>query len=268
MDNETLPDGTTLRPLATDDERAEAVRLQEETWGAGFSEKMPATVLYIAERTGGVAAGAFSPAGDLLGMVFGLTGVRDGMLVHWSDMLAVRPAAQGRHLGEALKRYQRNRCRAIGVRRMYWTYDPFVAKNARLNLNILGARVDEFIVDMYGTATNSSLHGSLGTDRFVVVWPVADEPTPLPSDPQTLVSAEIVAGPEGAPDLLPDLPTVAVRIPHDYASLLAGDVTGARAWRLGARRAFQHYLSRGYGVTAFIPGSHGEASYIMSNTSR
>jgi len=266
MQNVTLADGTVIRPLATHDERAEAVRLQEETWGAGFSEKVPAAILLVAEKTGGVAAGAFATDGRLLGLIFGLTGVRDGTLVHWSDILAVRADARGRRLGEALKRYQRDRCRAIDVDRMYWTFDPFVARNAYLNLNVLGARVAEFVPDMYGTATNSPVHGSLGTDRFVAVWPVRDEPVPLPSDTAQLAGAPIVAASSVAPAALPDAPAVVVRIPYDYAALLAGDVDVARRWRSAARRAFTHYFDRGYRVSAFVPGHDDDAAYVLSRS--
>jgi predicted GNAT superfamily acetyltransferase len=263
MQNVTLADGTVIRALASHDERADAVRLQEETWGAGFSEKVPAAMLLVAEKTGGVAAGAFAPSGRLLGLIFGVTGVRDGVIVHWSDILAVRAEAQGRKLGEALKRYQRDRCRAIGVERMYWTYDPFVARNAHINLNVLGARVDEFVVDMYGTATNSPVHGSLGTDRFVAVWPVAGEPAPMPA---TIPGdAPVVASGTVAPGSLPDSRSVVVKVPCDYSALLAGDVSIARAWRLAARRAFSHYLGRGYRVSAFAPGDGGDAAYLLSS---
>lgn len=264
MQNVTLADGTVIRPLATHDERAEAVRLQEETWGTGFSEKVPAAILLVAEKTGGVAAGAFATDGRLLGMIFGLTGVRDGTLVHWSDILAVRADAQGRRLGEALKRYQRDRCRAIGVDRMYWTFDPFVARNAYLNLNVLGARVAEFIPDMYGTATNSPMHGSLGTDRFVAVWPVRDEPVPLTTDAALLGGLPVVAARTIAPASLPDVPAVVVRIPRDYGALLAGNLDVARGWRSAARRAFTHYFGRGYRVTAFVPGEGDDAAYLLS----
>lgn len=264
MQNVTLADGTVIRPLASHDERAEAVRLQEETWGAGFSEKVPAAILLVAEKTGGVAAGAFAADGRLLGLIFGLTGVRDGTLVHWSDILAVRAEAQGRRLGEALKRYQRDRCRAIGVVRMYWTFDPFVARNAYLNLTVLGARVDEFVPDMYGTATNSPVHGSLGTDRFVALWPVRDEPVPLPADAGLAAQARVVASRDGLARELPDVPVVGVRIPGDYAVLLMGDLGVARTWRAAARVAFQHYLARGYHVSAFVPGQGGDATYILA----
>ena len=268
MQNLTLADGTVIRPLVTHDDRVEAVRVQEETWGVGFSEKVPAAILLVAEKTGGIAAGAFAPSGRMLGFVFGLTGVRSGQLVHWSDILAVREAAQGRRLGEAMKRYQRERCLAIGVDRMYWTFDPFVARNAHLNLHVLGASVDEFVPDMYGSDTGSRLHGALGTDRFIALWPISRDPHAMRDDPALIAGRPVAGGKPGdapEPDApLPDSPDVLVRIPDDYSALLAGDPEIARAWRTSARRAFLHYLHGGYRITAFVPGRGSDATYLLS----
>ncbi|HEX7546028.1 MAG TPA: hypothetical protein VF368_04840 [Gemmatimonadaceae bacterium] len=275
MKNVTPADGIVIRELATHDERASAVRLQEETWGAGFTERVPAAILLVGQKLGGVSAGAFARDGTLLGFVFGLTGTKDGQLVHWSDMLAVRRDAQGRHLGQALKHYQRERCIAIGVETMYWTFDPFVARNAKLNLCRLGARVDEFVPDMYGTNTNSRMHGALGTDRFIASWPVRREPVPLPSDANRLRGAVVVAGRAGdspatnapLPDApLPDAPSVVVRVPADYLALLAGDLEIARAWRMSARRAFLHYFPLGYRVVAFAADGERDAAYLLSRS--
>lgn len=259
----TLADGIVLRPLVTHDERARAVRLQEDTWGAGFSERVPAAILMVAEKIGGVAAGAFGPDDDLLAFVFGLTGVKHGALVHWSDMLAVRPDARGRHLGEALKHYQRERCRALGVVTMYWTFDPFVARNAHLNLNRLGATVAEFVPDMYGD-TGSRVH-ALGTDRFVAAWPVQTDPVAMSDDPALLAGVPVVAadGLTATPSPLAAADVVAVPVPHDVPTLMADDLPRARAWHLSARRAFQHYLNHGYRITAFIPGGPGNAHYLL-----
>jgi predicted GNAT superfamily acetyltransferase len=265
MKNVTLGDGTVIHELASQREFAEAVRVQEETWGEEFSERVPAAILMVAQKIGGVSAGAFSPEGRLLGFVFGLTGVRDGRLVHWSDMLAVRPEARGRHLGETLKRFQRDRCAELGVRVIYWTFDPLVSRNAHLNFNRLGARVEEFVPDMYGADTHSRMH-ALGTDRFVVAWPIGTEPVTAPSTRQGLAGAPVVGGASGdapAPETsLPDAPVVAVRIPQDYHALIDANIAQARNWRLSARRAFLHYLPLGYRVTAFVP--HPIATYLLT----
>ena len=88
MKNVTLAGGIVIRELASHDDRAAAVRLQDDTWGAGFTERAPAAILLVGSEIGGVSAGAFAPDGSLLGFVFGLTGFRDGRILHWSDMLA------------------------------------------------------------------------------------------------------------------------------------------------------------------------------------
>jgi predicted GNAT superfamily acetyltransferase len=271
MHNVTLANGVVIRELATHDERAEAVRLQEDTWGAGFTERVPAAILLVGQKIGGVTAGAFDEAAGkrrLLGFVFGLTGTRNGRLVHWSDMLAVRPEAQGRHIGTALKNYQRDRCRALGVEVMFWTFDPFVARNANLNLNRLGAVVDEFVPDMYGANTNSPMHGALGTDRFVVSWQMDPSVITPRADRALEASVPVVAGPPGrAPgpgESLPEAGEVTVLVPRDYLALLAADIGAAREWRASARRAFLFYLGRGYRVTAFTANPTGEPRYLLS----
>src|SRR5690606_25947343 len=83
----------TLRHFASLDDYRACVALQEEVWGAGFSERVPTAILKVGQELGGVSAGAFDRSGRLDGFVFGLTGLDDaGEPVHWSDMLAVRSA--------------------------------------------------------------------------------------------------------------------------------------------------------------------------------
>jgi predicted GNAT superfamily acetyltransferase len=265
MENVTLGDGTVIRALASQREFAAAVRVQDETWGAEFSERVPAAILMVGQKIGGVSAGAFSPEGRLLGFVFGLTGVRDGRLVHWSDMLAVRSEARGRHLGEALKRFQRDRCAELGIKVIYWTYDPLVSCNAHLNLNRLGARVEEFVPDMYGADTHSRVH-ALGTDRFVVAWLVGAEPNSSQPTAGPAAGGPVMGSASSDPPALdaplPDAPVVAVRIPPDYHALIDADFDKASKWRSSARRAFLHYLPLGYRVSAFVSGA--DAAYLLT----
>ena len=235
-----------IRRVETLAEYRECVALQEATWGEGFSERVPSSVLLVTQKLGGVVAAAFAPPPDgrILGFVFGMTGVMDGRLVHWSDLLAVRPEARGAGIGELLKRYQRALVRAIGVETMRWTFDPLVARNAHLNLTRLGARVAEYVEDMYGGETGSPLHGAIGTDRLIVEWDV----------PAAGGDAAVGSGPEPRPRGGDARDVVRIEVPPDIHALLARDPDAAVAWRRETRAAFRRHLDEGRRVVAFDGG--------------
>ncbi len=248
-----------IRQLGTLTEYEQCRALQEETWGAGFRELVPATILLVSQKLGGVCAGAFDLEGRMLGFVFGMTGVRDGRLAHWSDMLAVIPEARGSHLGERLKDYQRELVREAGVETMYWTYDPLVARNAHLNINRLGTSVVEYVTNMYGAGTGSPLHGSLPTDRFIVAWDLTRgiAGRPEPTRPGTLINPPLHDG-EPAVDGLPDAPVVRIAVPRDID---AEPAERRASWRAVMREAMTHYLARGYEIVGFRRGTITDLPY-------
>lgn len=247
-------DGPTVRRVQTLAEYHECVAIQRETWGADFNEFVSATILQLAQKLGGVVAGAFASDGRMLGFVFGMTGIVDGRLVHWSDMLAVRPEARGDRLGERLKHYQRGLARATGAQAMYWTFDPLVARNAHLNLARLGARVVEYVPNMYGDSTGSPLHGALPTDRLVVEWDLSA------SDGASgaRVAGDGVPRDGVAPDSVPSDGDLRIPIPPDVQAV-APDVRAA--WRATTRDAFLISLGRGYVVRSFHRGTDGVLPY-------
>ena len=251
-----------IRRVDTLAEYRECVALQEETWGDGFSERVPASVLLVSQKLGGVVVAAFDPTGRIVGFVFGLTGPMHGRLVHWSDMLAVRPDARGGGIGERLKRHQRDLVRAIGVETMHWTFDPLVARNARLNLQRLGARVHEYVPNMYGDGTGSPLHGSVPTDRLVLAWDLTrdDAAVHAPVAPRAGLLVNPPDG-DGRPTLgaLPDdVACARIAVPHDVQAL---PTEQRAAWRAATRAAFLAYLGRGYAVVGFQRGDDRELPY-------
>jgi predicted GNAT superfamily acetyltransferase len=252
-----------IRMLSSQEDYEQAVSLQDETWGAGFSDRVPAAILRVGQKVGGVSAGAFDAQGTLVGFVFGLTGLRDGQLVHWSDMLAVRETARGHRLGERLKLFQRDAVRAIGVEKMLWTFDPLVARNAHFNLNRLHAGIAEYAPNFYGSNTGSPLHGNLPTDRCVAEWIFAAHAEAPPRDSAANGSDKpfvtTVADASGVRNVdFVDAPRVHVPIPSDIEPILKTNQTTAPEWRLATRDAMMHYLARGYRVSAFRRAVDGE----------
>jgi predicted GNAT superfamily acetyltransferase len=256
-----------IRPLRTTEEFQECVRLQKRTWGEDFSERVPLAILKVGPRIGGITAGAFDAAGTLLGFVFGLTGVEKGRLVHWSDMLAVVPEARNQGLGRRLKEYQRAELMKLGVEVVYWTFDPLVARNAHLNLRVLGARVAEYVVDMYGADTASDLQRGLGTDRFVVAWDLAKGGTHIETARTEVPNLVRAAAGGPVTDLTPlsdPPPRIAIQIPPDIERVQNDSVERAAHWRQATRQAFTAAFERGYHVSSFdSPEDGGPARYFL-----
>lgn len=266
--------GITIRELVSLEDYDACIALQDDTWGHGFSERVPGAILRVAQKIGGVAGGAFDNSGRLLGFVFGMTGVQGGELVHWSDMLAVRPEARGLGLGETLKEHQRRMVLALGVSRMVWTADPLVARNAHFNINHLGALPLEYVENMYGANTGSILHGAMPTDRFVYHWNLDREQTTARSgraDAGDAAIADAIAfEPDGTPVAVPTVDATAVRIsvPHDLTLLQADSAGRALAWRIAVRAAFVARFAQGLQVTRFVRGTDHQSPYYVLSTAR
>jgi chorismate synthase len=238
-----------IRPLETWDDYAACLDLQRAVWGDDPRELVPPIMLEVTRRAGGVLGGAFDDGGRLLGFVYGIPAVRDGRSAHWSHLLAVRPGIRRKGLGEALKRWQGDRLREAGIDRAFWTYDPLLAINAHLNLNVLGVRVVEYVPDFYG----AELAGGAASDRLVVEWDLRAAP-PVPTGP-----AEEVLGAEQAD--LPGGPRLGLAVPGDFTRLGQDDPAAAMAWRDWSRRAFTHYLDTGYRVAGFC--REGRPHYVL-----
>lgn len=253
-----------------------AVALQELTWGPGFSERVPVSLMKVSQRLGGVAAGAYDGEGVLVGFVFGLPGWENGSPVHWSDILAVRPEIRDSGVGTRMKAYQREVVLAAGAARMYWTFDPLESRNAYLNFAKLGVVVREHVRDMYGQS-DSPLHRGIGTDRFIALWLLETprvegrlggrEPPPdldaLSDVPRVLGSrpGKDGAHPEPGERADTDGARALVAIPADIQAVKADAPHTAARWREATRPIFVDYLARGYEIRELVRG--GEVSHYL-----
>ena len=216
-------------------------------------------MLDITAKMAGVVTGAFGDDGTLYGFVYGITGFRRGEPAHWSHMLAVRPEARDRGIGRRLKRAQRRELLTHGVKTMYWTFDPLVARNAHLNINLLGTRIDEFVPDMYGDS-DSKLH-QLGTDRFIVRWDLMDDSPVTGSGRATGDDAR----PTGDQPEADNPHAIKVPIPSDIEAVQARSFEDAIAWRRSTRRSFNRLRDGSWEVAAFVPGDE-QGHYVMVRT--
>lgn len=244
-------DALAIRPLKGLAEREACVVLQERVWGEAFADRVPASVLMIAQETGGVASGAFL-ADKLVGFVFGITGIRDGRPTHWSDMLAVAPDHRGRGIGYRLKLHQRSLLLAQGVETVRWTFDPLEARNAHINLRRLGAVVREYRRNVYG-ASDSPLHAGIGTDRLVAEWHIASE----------RVAGRLADDRGAATADEPIESALRIEVPVDIQELKRSDLAAAREWRHTVRAALEEAFAAGHTAVDF-ERSGDSARYVLA----
>jgi predicted GNAT superfamily acetyltransferase len=282
-----------LRILETPEEMAAVEDLMGAVWPGDDREIVPAHLLSAVAHNGGLVAGAFADD-RLVGFVFGFPGLAataEGLQVkHYSHELGVHPDYRDRGLGFELKRFQRQIVRGQRIRRVTWTYDPLLSRNARLNIAKLGAVCNTYLRDAYGELQDS-LNAGLPSDRFHVDWwldsprvaaRMAESPCALPdlhdylrrgarllNPPNPSSGAEppheATAGRLGMD--LEGIPTpLLVEIPADFLSIKAADPGLALTWRLGTRACFEGLFRHGFAVTDFLhePGPPSRAVYVLS----
>lgn len=268
--------GWNLRLLSTAAEIAEAEVLQRAVWPGNDIEVVPTHVLLTAAHNGGLVAGAFAE-GRLAGFVWGFLGtdtsVSPPRLKHCSHQLGVHPDYRNTGIGYALKCFQREFVLSQGLDRITWTYDPLLARNARLNIARLGAVCRTYFRNLYG-AMQDDLNAGLPSDRFQVDWWIASERVTdrvagkaraRPTLSALLLAGATLLNPPastGRPEP-PDLGSGAalagevllIEIPPDFLALKAADPAMALRWRLATRDAFETLFERGFAVTDFVSGA-------------
>ena len=221
-----------IRELRNPEEYQETIDVAKAAWRFADRVLSPTSDLIAATHAGGMTAGAFEGR-RMLGFVFGLPRTNLGESAQHSHLLAVRPVAQGRGLSVKLKLFQRSWCLERNIRVVTWTYDPFLIKNAKLNIGRLRATVRNFLPNFYGPM--GGIYGNLPTDRFEVTWRLDDpevaaaaaggNPPAIPDGP---------AVPLASPGRMPDAPVVALPFPAGAPGIYRTDHDGT----LRARRRF------------------------------
>ncbi len=270
---------TALRPIEA---------MQKAVWGVDDLEVVPATAMSAAVHAGGLVVAARA-AGDLIGFAYGFVATAHGRGMvgaglH-SHMAAVMPEYRSAGVGRALKRYQAEWCRQRGLGWIDWTFDPLLAKNARFNLSVLGARAHDYLVDVYGPMPGA-LGGGIDSDRLLAVWPVADvypadassadaSPEDEPTDDAQVRRVDepgvdavdrapeawlLMRGPNGGPEIddsvgaAPGAP-LRVAVPAEGHGVFA-DTALAMAWREAHRATLAKRLDDGYVATGFEDGAY------------
>src|SRR5712692_6413587 len=156
-----------IREVTAIEEYNACVHLQREVFGLPDLEISPRRHLIVSHEAGGWTLGAFVE-GKLVGFVLHLAAVRGDEILGYSHMMAVAADYQNLGIGARLKWAQRDRALAEGRNFIKWTWEPMRVRNAHFNLNRLGAIVESYAENLYGTdyvtEPDEKVNGKRGID--------------------------------------------------------------------------------------------------------
>jgi predicted GNAT superfamily acetyltransferase len=234
-----------------------ASSLFAEIWGTGNGDdQIPPEILRALTHSGNYAASAFVD-GMLAGAVVGFLGHDDdGTYLH-SHILGVSARRRGSNVGFALKQHQRAWALSKGFRKVTWTFDPLVRRNAYFNIQKLGAHAAEYYESFYGQMRDAVNAGD-ETDRVLVVWHLEDERAEEAAsgriDEPSGPDATTVGSDEEDGSVLHRVTngdTIYCATPDDIVSLRRTDPEQALRWRVSLRSSLGEAMRDGYTVSGF-----------------
>ena len=202
--------------------------MQREAFGLPDLELSPRRHLIVSRQVGGWTLGAF--VGErMVGFVHHLAAVRGNEIFGYSHVMAVAKDYQNKGVGARLKWAQRERALGEGRKLIKWTWHPMMARNAHFNLNRLGATVDTYAYNFYGTDydvdRSAGEHSELPSDRLLATWHLA-------SDRVCKLATGTVAPLEATP-------VATVAIPSQWPALVKQDPQRALDEQTRVRNEFQ-----------------------------
>lgn len=254
--------GVYIRLLRSPEEFKTASEIFASLWGTHASNsQLSPDVMRAVTHSGSYVAGAMS-GGAMVGAIVGFLGRDDRGLHLHSHILGVSPSQQAHGVGYALKQHQRSWAISQELKRVTWTFDPLVRRNAYFNLQKLGAGAVDYFENFYGSMTDGVNAGD-ESDRLLIEWDLDSERVweaahgRLPeADIEELVSggASVAlscdeAGRPRAGSLSGS--TALCATPDDIVSLRRSDCGSALDWRHALRDTLGTAMSDGYSVTGF-----------------
>lgn len=216
------------------------VSLFSQVWGS-ITPLVGVEMLRAIGHTGGYVAGAFAE-NRIVGGSLGFLGRHGDDLALHSHITGILPGVRHTGLGRSMKLHQRSWAAAAGLAWVTWTFDPLVRRNAWFNIAVLGATIDEYLVDFYGPM-DDAINGNDPSDRLLAAWPT----TPIDA------GAEPVTAPG----------TVAVPTPDDIVVLRRTDPSEASRWRMRVRDE----LGGGVATGARVVGFTRDGEYLLAPAS-
>ena len=203
----------------------------DKTWAMDAGTEITPNLLQAMIHSGAYLSGAFVD-GECVGAAFAFPATTGGLHLH-SHMTAVLDSFRDKGIGYALKVDQYKWAKQNNYKEITWTFDPLVARNAKLNILKLGVDISAYYPNFYGDMPDELNAGDESDRVMASLKVVGDVPTP-----RAAIST-------------PDKSAVLIAIPDDIVAIRGKDLAENLRWRRSVRDEFVSALARGGKVIGF-----------------
>ena len=220
-----------VRRLETLTDQTLGRQIFDQTWAMDSGTEITPNLLQAMVHSGAYLSGAFIDE-KCVGAAFAFPATTEGLHLH-SHMTAVLYKYRDQGIGYALKIDQWNWAKKNNYKEITWTFDPLVARNAKLNLIKLGVGISAYYPNFYGDMPDA-LNAGDESDRVMASWKVAgDQP----------VAKSVITNPDKADTL--------IKIPEDIVTIRSEDISENLKWRHKVREEFMRAFEKGGKVVGF-----------------
>ena len=220
-----------IRPLSSLPDQDLGRMIFDKTWAMDAGTEITPNLLQAMIHSGAYLSGAFVD-GECVGAAFAFPATTGGLHLH-SHMTAVLDSFRDKGIGYALKVDQYKWAKQNNYKEITWTFDPLVARNAKLNVLKLGVDISAYYPNFYGDMPDELNAGDESDRVMAILKVVGDAPTP-----RTAISA-------------PEKSAVLIAIPDDIVAIRGKDLAENLRWRRSVRDEFVSALARGGKVIGF-----------------
>ena len=220
-----------IRPLNSLADQELGRMIFDKTWAMDSGTEITPNLLQAMVHSGAYLSGAFVD-GNCVGAAFAFPATTGGLHLH-SHMTAVLDNFRDKGIGYALKVDQYKWAKQNNYKEITWTFDPLVARNAKLNILKLGVDISAYYPNFYGDMPDELNAGDESDRVMASLKVVGDTPT----------SRSVIS--------TPDKSAVLIAIPDDIVAIRSKDLTENLRWRRSVRDEFMGVLARGGKVIGF-----------------
>jgi predicted GNAT superfamily acetyltransferase len=203
----------------------------DQTWAKSAGTEITPNLLQAMIHSGAYLSGAFIGK-KCVGAAFAFPATSDGLHLH-SHMTAVLDDYRDQGIGYALKIDQWKWAQKNDYSKITWTFDPLVARNAKLNLIKLGVDISGYYPNFYGDMSDALNVGD-ESDRVMASWKIfGDQP----------VAKSLIINPSD--------PDIIIKIPEDIVAIRSEDISENLVWRRKVREEFTRAFEKGGKVIGF-----------------